>query len=274
MYHMFNVEDAEKYGIACALMLNYLQHWILHNKANGTNYFDGRYWTFNSSAALHEQFPELSERQIRTALNKLVDAGLIMTGNYNQQRRDRTLWYAFTDRGAAIYLADSPSEKDMEDEENTDKTEKSKVQKSQMQITKTTNANNAKIIPVTIRNNKSGISAEAETGAASEDAEKSDYEKYGNSKVGGFPQEFGLIWQKYPSGRKQGKQKAYNAFVAARKKGTSWKKIDDGLEAYKNQIARLGTRIEFVKQGGNWFKEEGWLDDYTQQPSPKIRQVK
>ena len=78
MYHMFNVEDAEKYGIACALMLNYLQHWILHNKANGTNYFDGRYWTFNSSAALHEQFPELSERQIRTALNKLVDAGLIM----------------------------------------------------------------------------------------------------------------------------------------------------------------------------------------------------
>lgn len=217
MYHMFNVEDAEKYGIACALMLNYLQHWILHNKANGTNYFDGRYWTFNSSAALHEQFPELSERQIRTALNKLVDAGLIMTGNYNRQRRDRTLWYAFTDRGAAIYLADSPSEKDMEDEENTDKTEKSKVQKSQMQITKTTNANNAKIIPVKIRNKNRDISAEMKTGTASEDAEHSDKK---GSKLS-LREEFELIWAHYPSGRKQGKKQAYSAFLSARKKGTS-----------------------------------------------------
>ena len=102
MQHSFNIEIAKKYGILEAVLLNHLWFWIKKNKANNTNYFDGNYWTFNSTKAFSELFPYVSERQIKYALKHLREEEIIKVGNYNKDTRDRTLWYAFTEKGETI----------------------------------------------------------------------------------------------------------------------------------------------------------------------------
>ena len=99
--HCFEVELAEKYGILEAILLNYFWHWIKKNEANNTHFHDGRYWTYNSVKAFCELFPYASTKMIRNALSKLVNEGLLMTGNYNKLPFDQTKWYAFTEYGVS-----------------------------------------------------------------------------------------------------------------------------------------------------------------------------
>lgn len=76
-------------------------------------------------------------------------------------------------------------------------------------------------------------------------------------------EEFDQLWKDYPEGRKQGRKEAFTAYQRARKNGTSWEKVADGLAAYKKQIEVEQTQPRFIKQGGTWFRSEGWQDDYN-----------
>ena len=100
--HFFDIEVAKLYGVNCAVILQNIWHWVKKNEANGKNFYDGAYWTYNSTKAFKELFPYLSQKQIETALKKLRDDGIIITGNYNALKYDRTLWYAVTEKGKSI----------------------------------------------------------------------------------------------------------------------------------------------------------------------------
>ena len=100
--HFFETDIAVEYGVVAAVLLQNLEYWTKQNEANGTNFYDGRYWTYNSRRAYRELFPYMSEREINTAFQKLIDAGLVITGNYNKLAYDRTLWYALTEKGKSI----------------------------------------------------------------------------------------------------------------------------------------------------------------------------
>lgn len=102
MEHHFNCEIAQKYGIAEAIILNHFEYWIEKNKANEKNFFEDTYWTFNSVKAFKEIFPYLTEKKIASALANLKGEGLIKTGNFNENKYDRTLWYAITEKGFSI----------------------------------------------------------------------------------------------------------------------------------------------------------------------------
>ena len=102
MKHIFDIEIAEQYGINAAILLENIGFWIAQSEANEINFHDGSYWTFNSCRALQELFPYMSKRQIHSALEKLINDGLIVTGNYNKVAYDRTLWYTLTQKGKSI----------------------------------------------------------------------------------------------------------------------------------------------------------------------------
>lgn len=101
-YHSFSVKAASKVGVNAAVILQNLYFWVVKNEANGTNNFDGRYWTYNSVSAFCKLFPYMSKGQISGALRKLEDEGYIVSGNYNDNKYDRTKWYALTDDGYAL----------------------------------------------------------------------------------------------------------------------------------------------------------------------------
>lgn len=102
MEHSFDVEVAKEYGINAAIILNNLNFWIEKNRANDENFFDGKFWTYNSVSAFEKLFPYMTSKQIRISLTKLENSGLIVTGNYNKSAYDRTKWYALTDKGNSI----------------------------------------------------------------------------------------------------------------------------------------------------------------------------
>lgn len=75
---------------------------------------------------------------------------------------------------------------------------------------------------------------------------------------------FNLLWKLYP--RKEGKKKAFDVYKRAIKKGVTNKQIQDGIVAYKKQLSLDDTPKEFTKQGGTWFSNFGWDDDYSTEP--------
>ena len=102
MEHSFDIDVAKRYGIQAAVLLKNIYFWIEKNRANETNFYDGYYWTYNSKKAFSDLFPYMTERQIDYTLKKLLDEGILITGNYNKVAYDRTLWYAITKKGYSI----------------------------------------------------------------------------------------------------------------------------------------------------------------------------
>ena len=88
-----------------ATILDNIYFWVDKNKANEKHFYDGKHWTYNSAKAFSKQFPWLSEKQIRTHIQKLEEKGFIETGNYNKMAYDRTKWYTVTEKAIAILEA-------------------------------------------------------------------------------------------------------------------------------------------------------------------------
>lgn len=118
--HMFDPQIAKEYGVNAAIILQNLAYWIEHNRANETNFHDGRYWTYNSVKAFAELFPYLTDKQIRGALKKLEEGGMILVGNYNKSAYDRTRWYALSEKGLSIYTKGQMNFADRENENAPD----------------------------------------------------------------------------------------------------------------------------------------------------------
>lgn len=85
---------AVKVGLAASVIYAHICYWIRKNKANENHFYNGKYWTYNSMKAFASYFPELTEKQVRTALEKLIQANLIESANFNKTGYDRTLWYS------------------------------------------------------------------------------------------------------------------------------------------------------------------------------------
>lgn len=102
MEHSFNIEVAKIYGVEKAVLIKHFLFWIAKNAANRVHYHDGRYWTYNSTSALSELFPYMSQDTIKRHLKKLTDDGFLLKGNFNKVKMDRTCWYAFSDSAESI----------------------------------------------------------------------------------------------------------------------------------------------------------------------------
>lgn len=80
--------------------------------------------------------------------------------------------------------------------------------------------------------------------------------------------EFNILWKLYPKGRKQGKDKAKAAYLRERKKknGPSFELVKSKLLEYIQQIKVKQTQQQYIKQGGTWFGQHGWADEYDMTP--------
>ena len=89
-----NTTLANEIGLNEAIVLQQINYWIEINKKAGKNYYDGKYWTYNSIKSWHEKnFKFLSVETVRRVFTKLEKSGFIITGNYNKDPRDKTKWY-------------------------------------------------------------------------------------------------------------------------------------------------------------------------------------
>lgn len=72
-----------------AIILQQVQYWVLKSKHER----DGFIWIWNSYTEWAEQFPWLTPRAVRHHINGLEEDGLLISGEYNRDKRDNTKWY-------------------------------------------------------------------------------------------------------------------------------------------------------------------------------------
>lgn len=94
MIHGYDPEVALDVGVIAAVLYKNIQYWCEKNRANERHLHDGLYWTYNSVKAYSKLFPEFTEQQVRNAIKKLCEKEYIRTGNFNDDGRDRTRWFA------------------------------------------------------------------------------------------------------------------------------------------------------------------------------------
>lgn len=94
-YIGINKELAEGLGVNEAIVLQQIHAWLVSNEKRGLNYKNGRYWTFNSLKKWHENhFSFWSESTLKRVFTSLENKGILIVGNFNRSKLDRTKWYS------------------------------------------------------------------------------------------------------------------------------------------------------------------------------------
>lgn len=267
--HSFDPNIAQQVGVNAAVIYQNIVWWCQKNAANGHNERDGRHWTYNSLSAWAQLFPYMTAKQIRTALEKLEEEGLIVTGFFNDQSFDRTKWYSPADApdlpskaNAGVHLPSganpichtgqipsAPQGKCLTD----NKPDITPVDKPTPPP------------PRDAGGAVGGSSASQELVLGSGfDLEASETPKREKAAGGlregcvSLAEEFERVWEHYP--RKVGKGAALKAWAKARRRAT-YPEITGPLGVWIK--LQRGTPIEKIPHFTTWLNQERWNDDQT-----------
>lgn len=129
----FNAEDAQKYGIPCAILINGITLGLMLNKNKSTHNHNGKVWMYNSVSDWHDIYPFMSSATIVRALKDLEIYGVIESAFHDRNKLNRTKWYTLKN---AFYQNDKiPFTQN-------DKMDNSKMSKSKQYKTNNNNQNN------------------------------------------------------------------------------------------------------------------------------------
>jgi hypothetical protein len=95
-------ELAKAFDVLGALLVQQIHYGCL----NSTNIRDGHRWVYITVSRFVEFLHTFAERTVRYKLKELVDAGVIITGNYNTKGYDKTRWYRLDYKALAANLAE------------------------------------------------------------------------------------------------------------------------------------------------------------------------
>lgn len=91
----FDKEEAIKYGVEEAIMIDHLRKLILDRKNKGKNFIDGHYWVYMTLRDFEEELKFWSVKQIRRILTSLKTENVIKVGQFNKENYDKTNWFTF-----------------------------------------------------------------------------------------------------------------------------------------------------------------------------------
>lgn len=94
MHHSFDIHEAASFGLHEALILERLRYWIRQRQIHNTSYHEGRTWTYCAASALAQDYPYLSAKQVRSALDSLVEQGVLLKAKLSASNWNQTNWYA------------------------------------------------------------------------------------------------------------------------------------------------------------------------------------
>ncbi len=97
--HSFDIDVAKDVGVNAAIIFQSFCFWIKKNSSEGVNFKDGCYWSFASIKGLSKLFPYLSEKQIRTAVDVLIEKNYLKKAQMSDNKINRTMWYALATEG-------------------------------------------------------------------------------------------------------------------------------------------------------------------------------
>jgi hypothetical protein len=94
--HAFIVEEAVKYGVEKAVLLQHIRFWCVQNEGKDTHEHDGLVYMYQSAQDMHKHYPYWSRQKISRLLRDMEAEELIKSGNFNKVQYDQTKWYTIT----------------------------------------------------------------------------------------------------------------------------------------------------------------------------------
>ncbi|MDT2814340.1 hypothetical protein P7H75_05735 [Vagococcus carniphilus] len=220
---------AKELGLNEAIFLQQLHYWLNSKSSKKIN---DRKWIYNTYEDWNKQFPFWSVATIKRIINSLAKKNLIIKGNFNRAGFDKTVWYSV----------------------NYEELEHVSQRLGQNDLTRGSNCTNGEG-----QNEPTNTIDYSETSTETTNNNKSPSKEA--AKVS-LKNRFEELWEHYPTGRKQGKEKAFNSYKKAIKDGVTDEIILNGLNAYKKQIEFQKTETQYIKQGSTWFNGKCWNDEY------------
>lgn len=101
--HSFNTSLAEAVGLVEAILLQNFFYWHNCNEGNKDMTKEGRVWFFRSVKQISEEYKYLSVGKVRDAIERLVYSGLVIKGDFNEDKVQRTSWYSLSDKVLEIF---------------------------------------------------------------------------------------------------------------------------------------------------------------------------
>ena len=100
------------------------------------------------------------------------------------------------------------------------------------------------------------------SGTLNKEKESKEKESKSNNNISAklLENQFNDLWNIYP--RKERKNDAFKAYSKAIKKGVEHSTIQKGLQSYIEYVKANQTETKYIKQGGTWFNQECWNDEY------------
>lgn len=124
--HSFNVQLATIVGLTESILLQHFFWWYLHARNLPDMHREGRVWFYRSVSEIREQFPYLSDGNIRTAIQHLIDRGLVVKGDYSSASMYKATWYSLDDSAIRLFDSSNPQSPFVESQNGFRESDKSK----------------------------------------------------------------------------------------------------------------------------------------------------
>ena len=281
--HVFDTNVAAQVGVVAATLYENIKFWVQKNAANRKHFHEGRYWTYNSHKAFAEQFQYLTKNQVRANLKKLIDADLILSGSYNENPYDRTMWYTCTE---FRFIDDSSLESDEDAEKEEDFVsvdfDTTRLQKTHLDVTKNPSRRDKKPTslidtdintdintdikpPIVPHDEQSSRTMAGKPAAEPPDCVESQFlsprrMSQHERALRDHGDAFADFYSHYP--KKQGRKAGLLAYAKAIESGSvTHEEIMSGVIRYANACAQEKREARYIKQPATWINGEHWLDE-------------
>lgn len=249
---------AERYGFEEAVFLHSIVYWYRANRANNNNFRDGRWWTYNSIKAFEEIFPWWSAKQIRRIANSCREQGALIAGEFNEDRRDRSLWYTPGNELLALYglAAETGKCTCPNGQMHSPKQASSFAQMGECNIRKPCSNHGETDMPP--YSPPAGDGAPVEPAPEDRPARKSTSSRRAKSMPDYDPAAFEIFWSAYP--RKDGRQAAVRAWDKLKPDKPLCRTMYAALKRQRQseQWAEEGGR--FIPHFSTWLNQRKWED--------------
>lgn len=229
---------AVKVGLAASVIYAHICYWIRKNKANEKHFYNGKYWTYNSMKAFASYFPELTEKQVRTALEKLIQANLIESENFNKTGYDRTLWYSLKEENEDCQIDMPKNELPFAQKgtpiPNINQTDKQSVKKENIKKKESLE------LPL----------AEMETSPKTQEKPQAKSE---------LDEQAAKIYELYP--RKAARPDAIKAIKKALK-GVGYTDLYAKTQKYATAVKESQKELYYIPYPATWFNREEYKDNF------------
>ena len=235
--YVMREEIAQIVGPVPAMVYERIRFMVEQNALENRNEIDGKFWVVNSIPEWKSYFSFLTEKQIRTSLEKLREAELLVTIQPRMAFGDRTFWYTVAPK-AQDMVGHLPK-----------RAEGASAQKG------------------TSGSAQKGTSGSAQKGTSYKDKTQETLETHTPCQKS-KPSKFQDFWDQYPhrNGAKKGRAKAESSYARRVKGGATENEIIQGAMRYATDRQVLAG---YAKDPTTWLNGECWRDDIEPAHIPK-----